>query len=258
MVPKLYKQFYEQRVFSLDEATRFFPDKQQARNAVHYMKENGYLKQIKAGLYCVIPFEYQGKEYSPDLVLIGSRLAEPYFFSHYTALRIYGLVDTPLPRITITSPTRFRPFEFEGRIFQNVHTKHFFGFKEHLFKDNLDVFVSDLERTFLDCLNRFELAGGMVRVYRTMFSFGFLNYLLLMEYLEKIGNKTLTAKVGFTLDFLRNRWDVPSDIIDELRKRIAGDTIYYLDRNIPEGLGQLESEWNLIIPKSFRELVRPS
>lgn len=257
VVPKLYRTFYDQRVFSLEEASRHFPDKQQARNAVHYMKQHGYLKQIKAGLYCVIPFEFQDKDYSPDLVMVGSRLVDPYFFSHYTALRIYGFVDTPLHRIVITSPERFRKFTFEQRTFQNVHTVHFFGYKSHPFKDNLDVYVSDLERTFLDCLSRFELAGGMVRVYRTMSSFGFLNYLLLMEYLEKIGNKTLMAKVGFTLDFLRDRWDVPPDILESLKKNIAGDTIYYLDRNIPEGMGELEPTWRLIIPKSFRELVRP-
>ena len=258
MVPKLYKEFYDQRVFTLEEAAGFFPDKQQARNAVHYMKKNGYLKQIKAGLYCVVPFEYQDKHYSPDLVLVGSRIVKPYFFSHYTALRIYGFVDVQMHRIVITSPIRFRKFSFENRTFQNIHTKHFFGFKSHPFKENLDVKVSDLERTFLDCLNRFELAGGMVTVYRTMYSFGFINYLLLMEYLEKIGNKTLMAKVGFTLEYLRDRWEVPSDIIEEIRKGISGETVYYLDRHIAEGFGELDTKWNLIVPKSFRELVRPA
>jgi predicted transcriptional regulator of viral defense system len=257
MVPKLYKIFYEKRIFNLDEASPYFPDAQQARNAIHYMKQHGYLKQIKAGLYCVVPFEYQGKDYSPDLVVVGSRLIEPYFFSHYTALRIYGFVDVPLHRIIITSPNRFRRFTFENRTFFNVHTRHFFGFKKHIYKEGLDVYVSDTERTFIDCLNRFELAGGMVRVYRTMFTFGFINYLLLLEYLDRIGNKTLMAKVGFTLEYLQDRWDVPADIIDDLHNRVTGDTIYHLDREVPKDLAMLDPKWNLVIPKSFKELVRP-
>ena len=256
MVPKLYKTFYNQRVFSLDEATKHFPDKQQAANAIHYMRQHGYLKQIKAGLYCVIPFEFQDKDYSPDLVLIGSRLAEPYFFSHYTALRIYGFVDAQLNRTVITSPDRFRKFKFGKHTFQNVQTMHFFGFKSQTYKDNLDVNISNLERTFLDCLNRFELAGSMVQVYRAMSSFSFLNYLLMMEYLEKIGNKTLMAKVGFTLDNFSSQLNAPPEILESLKKNIAGDTIYYLDRNIADGTGKLVSKWNLIIPKSFHELVQ--
>jgi predicted transcriptional regulator of viral defense system len=258
LVPKLYRVFYERRVFTLDDASPFFPDKQQARNAIHYMKTNGYLKQIKSGLYCIIPFEFQGKEdYSPDIILVASHLVEPYFFSHLTALHIYGFVDTPLPKIVVTSPKRFRRFTFQERIFQNVHTGHFFGFKTHPYKENLDVYISDLERTFLDCLNRLELAGGMVRFFRTMYSFGFLNYLLMMEYLQKIGNKTLMSKVGFTLDYLGGRWEVPGEIINDLKKSITGETVFYLDRNIAKGFGELNKDWNLIVPKSFRELVRP-
>lgn len=258
LVPKLYREFYEKRVFTLEDAIPYFPDAQQARNAIHYMKKKGYLKQIKAGLYCIIPFEFQGKpDYSPDVILIGSHIVEPYFFSHLTALHIYGLVDIPLHRIVITSPKRFRRFTFGERIFQNVFTSDFFGFKTHPYKENLEVYVSDLERTFLDCLNRFELAGGMVRFFRAMYSFGFINYLLLMEYLDKLKNKTLVAKVGFTLDYLSGRWDVPQEIINDLKKMISGETIYYLDRNIAKGFGELNKDWNIIIPKSFRELVRP-
>ena len=259
LVPKLYRIFYEKRVFTLEDAIQHFPDIQQARNAVHYMKEHGYLKQIKAGLYSVIPFEFQNKEdYSPDLILVGSHLVNPYFFSHITALHIYGFVDLPMVKIVVTSPERFRRFTFQDKTFQNVHTKHFFGFKQHVYKESLDVWVSDQERTFLDCVNRFDLVpGGMVRVYRTMYSFGFLNYLLLMDYLDKIGSKTLMVKAGFTLEYLRNRWEVPSDIIDKLREAAQGATIYYLDRNIAKGTGELNKTWNLVIPKTFYELIRP-
>ncbi|MCX6645931.1 MAG: hypothetical protein NTY09_06205 [bacterium] len=34
MVPKIYKQFYSQKVVTLDEIKPLFPDEQQARNAV--------------------------------------------------------------------------------------------------------------------------------------------------------------------------------------------------------------------------------
>lgn len=269
LVPKLYTTFYDKRVFTLDEAATHFPDKQQAANAIHYMRQHNYLKQIKAGLYCVIPFGSRDKDYLPDLVLVGSRLVEPYFFSHYTALRIYGFLDTPLHKIVITSPKRFRKFSFEGRTFQHVQTMHFdpSAYKTITYKENLDVNISNLERTFLDCINRFELAGSMIIFYRIISSFTFLNYLLLMEYLEQIGNKTLMAKVGFTLDYFSNQLNPPPEILESLKSKISGNTTYYLDRpkhkdmseldrQALKGMNELIPSWNLIIPKSFHDLVK--
>ncbi|MEO7995197.1 MAG: hypothetical protein ABI743_12435, partial [bacterium] len=155
MVPRIYEQFYAQRVFDVDEVKPLFPDIQQARNALHYAKERRYIKRIKGGLYCVVPFEARGDDeawarYSPDMFLIGARVVEPYYFSHLSALAIYGLVPYRPYRFIITSPKRFRPFTFQEASYIPVHTTDFYGGRTVYYKDDLPVSVSDFEKTFLD------------------------------------------------------------------------------------------------------------
>ncbi len=256
MVPKLYKQFYEQRIFTLDEIKGDYPDPQQARNAVHYLMKNNYARKIKAGLYTIIPFEFREKKYVPDGLLVGRLLAKDYFFSHTTALYVQGIVPSYHPRIVITSRQRFRRFNFEGLDYYCLVTKHFFGYKEQEYK-GLKVYVSDQERTLIDVVNRFDLSGGIVGAFRSLYHLGFINYPLLMEYLDKIGKRSLMVKVGFTLDYLQGHWEVDQEVLTKLKQvATAQETIYYLDRSIPKGMGRLEKQWNLIIPNMFEELVK--
>ncbi len=256
MVPKLYKDFYEKRIFSLDEIKSDYTDPQQARNAVHYMIKKNYARKIKSGLYTIIPFEYRDKNYIPDGLLIGRLLAKDYFFSHATALYVMGVIPTYHPRVVITSKERFRRFNFEGVDFYCLVTKNYFGFREHDYKGTT-VNVSDQERTLIDVVNRFDLSGGIVGAFRNLYHLGFINYPKLMEYLGKIGKRSLMVKVGFTLDYLQGHWEVDQDVLKELKKiATAQETIYYLDRSIPKGLGRLEKGWNLIIPNMFEELVK--
>ncbi len=256
MVPKLYRRFYEQRIFTLDEIRGDYPDPQQARNAVHYLIKNGYARKIKAGLYTVIPFEFRDKNYVPDGLLVGKLLAKDYFFSHATALYVLGVMPTYHPRVVVTSRQRFRRFNFEGIDYYCLVSKHFFGFKEHDYKGT-QVQVSDQERTLIDVVNRFDLSGGIVGTFRNLYHLGFINYPKLMEYLETIGKRSLYVKVGFTIDYLQGHWEVDQEILKELQNiATAQDTIYYLDRSIPKGMGRLEKQWNLIIPNMFEELVK--
>jgi len=256
MVPKLYKEFYERRIFTLDEIRSSYPDPQQARNAVHYLIKNGYARKIKAGLYTIIPFEYRDKKYIPDGLLIGRLLTDEYFFSHATALYVMGIVPTYHPRVVITAKERFRRFNFEGVDYYCLVSKSFFGFKDHDYK-GITIKVSDLERTLIDVVNRFDLSGGIAGAFRNLYHLGFINYLKLMEYLEAIGKRSLMVKVGFTIDYLQGHWEVDQEVLAQLKKiATAQETIYYLDRSIPKGMGRLERGWNLIIPNMFEEIVK--
>jgi predicted transcriptional regulator of viral defense system len=254
MVPRIYKQFYSQRVVTLDEIKPLFPDEQQARNAVSYLIRNGYAARVKSGLYYLIPFEHRGTEWKPDPLVVGSKIAKDYYYSHATALTLYGILPTPPPRIAITVPERFRKFSFERFTFYPVETRHFFGMRDIDYK-GITIKVSNRERTFIDCLSRLDLSGGVVGAFRNLRSFGITNHVQLLEYLDKIGKKSAMVRCGFALEFFRDAWEADEDTIKELKKRARNGPVYYLDRGIPKGTGKLIKGWNLIIPAAFEDLV---
>lgn len=254
MVPKIYKQFYSQRVVTLEEIKPLFPDDQQARNAVAYLIKNGYAKRVKSGLYYLIPFEHRGTEWQPDVLVVGSKISTDYFYSHSTAMIFYGVLSVPPPRIPISVPHRFRKFSFGSFTYYPVETRHFFGFRDLDYK-GIMVKVADMERTLIDCMSRLDLSGGVVGAFRNLSTLGFINYPLLMDYLEKIGKKSVMVRCGFALEFFKDRWEVDEDILKELKKRAGNGPVYYLDRGIPKGTGRLVKGWNLIIPAALEELV---
>ena len=254
MVPRIYERFYKQRVFTLEEVKPLYPDEQQARNAISYLIKHGYARRVKSGLYYLIPFEYRDTPWQPDVILIGSKISNEYFFSHAAAFAIFGLLPAPPPRIPITVPKRFRKFKFGIYTFYPVETSHFFGFKDYDYKGTT-VKVSDMERTFIDALSRLDLSGGVVGAFRNLSLLGFINYPLLMEYLEKIGKRSAMVRCGFALEFFRDKWEVDEKVLSELKRRAKEGPVYYLDRGIPKGTGKLIKSWNLIIPAAFEDLV---
>ena len=254
MVPRIYQQFYNQKVVTLDDIKPLFPDEQQARNAVAYLIKHGYAQRVKSGLYFLIPFEHRGTDWKLDALVVGSKICPQYFYSHSSALYLFARISTTPPRIAITTPERFRKFNYGHYTFYPVETKNFFGARDLDYK-GIIVKVSDLERTFIDCLTRLDLSGGVVGAFRNLSSLGIVNYALLMDYLDKIGKKSNMVRCGFALDFFKEKWEVEEDIIKELRKGAQSGPVYYLDRAIPKGTGKLVKQWNLIIPAAFEDLV---
>ncbi len=254
MVPRIYKKFYTQRVVTLNEIKPMFPDEQQARNAVAYLIKNNYARRVKSGLYYLIPFEHRDTDWQPDVLIVGSKISSDYFYSHATALALFGILPGPPPRVAVTVPKRFRKFQYSSHTYYPVETRHYFGFRDLDYK-GISIKVSDRERTFIDCLSRLDLSGGVVGAFRNLNNFGLSNFVLLMEYLERIGKKSTMVRCGFALDFFKDNWEADEEIINELKKRARNGPVYYLDRGIPKGTGKLVKDWNLIIPRAFEDLV---
>jgi predicted transcriptional regulator of viral defense system len=254
MVPRVYKHFYKQRVVTLDDILTIYPDPQQARNAIAYMIHHDYARRVKASLYYLIPFEQRGTDWQPDVLVVGSRISNEYYYSHASAFTIFGIIPAPPPRIAVTVPERFRKFKYGIHTFYPVETNHFFGFKDMDYR-GITIKVSDMERTMIDALSRLDLSGGVIGAFRNLSLLGFINYPLLMEYLDKIGKRSHMVRVGFALDFFRDRWEVNQDVLKELKSRAKAGPVYYLDRDIPKGTGTLIPQWNLVIPAAFGDLL---
>ena len=92
--------------------------------------------------------------------------------------------------------------------------------------DEVLVKVTDKERTFLDCLRRLDLCGGLEEYLKSVEGFTLMSAPKLMDYLERFGGQSLYQRTGFILDQLNGQIKVPEDLLEVLRDRVGATPTY--------------------------------
>jgi hypothetical protein len=114
-------------------------------------------------------------------LVIATALTKPYAISFHSALAIRGIGEAIGSRVYIQSPRRFAPLTYEGTDFAWVKAARLFGFDSTLV-DDMEVVITDVERTILDCLRFPEYAGGIDELIRSLE--GVQRYDMLTEILQ--------------------------------------------------------------------------
>lgn len=248
---KLYFGFYEKEVFRNSNAYELIPNKKTARQILFRLKNKGFIRQVRRGLFAIVPAQMIGKEISIDRILIASQLARPYFISHHTALEIHGVAQSYQNITYISTNKILRPFEFQDISYKIINTKYMFGI-EQIQRVPLEINVSDRERTVLDCIRNIEYAGGIEELTKSISAFPGLNYKKLLEYLDLFKEKSMYHRTGFILDRLKSELNVSQDILESIRENLSKRT-YYLH---PGTKGVYKKEWNIIVPENITELMK--
>ena len=103
--------------------------------------------------------------------------------------------------------------------------------------------ISDPSRTLIDTLDVPELGGGIRHVAEVLDSYFGSEYLdesLLLEYAERLGNRTVFKRLGYLLEALEI--EAP-ELVQACRKKISSG-ISLLDPNLPKR-GHTRRRWNL-------------
>jgi predicted transcriptional regulator of viral defense system len=190
-----------------------------ARKLAHDLVRKHWLQRLRRGRYLLNPAR-AGPDALPDTdpFRIGSRLVDPYYFGFATAAELHGL----LPQagqvyylVTTSRTTLGRRFPVEFRLLHRAPAR-FFG-AEPMLRRGTRLFVSDLERTVLDCLDRPALSGGLGGVVGALRNgLPRLRPRRLRAYLARWGDRSLERRVGFLLDRLASsghstrRWEIPA------------------------------------------------
>jgi len=177
-----------------------------ARKLAHELVAKGWFQRVGRGRYLLNPGAY-GPEAVPDAdpLRVGSRLVRPYYFGYATAAELWGFLLQPGRVYYLVTPTR-----------TGVHVKHVARFRvirvapRRFFGSTLierrkqSLEVSDIERTVLDCIDRPELSGGMAGAVQVLArAKRRLSWNRLGTYLSRIGNRSLTLRVGFLVEHVR-------------------------------------------------------
>ncbi len=164
--------------------------------------------------------------------------------AYISALHIHGLIDYEPNIIYVMVDTR--PYEKQIRSYKikAITTKHKFGIEE-LSK----AFVTDIEKTILDCLLHPQKAGGYTNII-TALSESKLQWKKMLEYLELFNKGSLYQKLGYLLTRINK--DTPQYVIKELKKRVKNNCRLISNTNIPY---VYDKEWKIMDNIGKREWI---
>ena len=177
-----------------------------ARKLAHDLVRKGWIQRVGRGRYLLNPSE-RGPEAVPDAdpLRVGSHIVRPYHFGYASAAELWGFllqvgrvyyIVTPVrTSVRLDHPAQFR--------FVRSRPDRFFGAQEMTRRGEV-LFVSDPERTVIDCVDRPDLSGGLGGVAQIIArAKPRLVWRRLSDYLERLGNRSLSLRVGFLMERVR-------------------------------------------------------
>ena len=254
-LPKIYKDFYEQRVFSTQELREKYKKKNtlgSIRILLHNCKKSGYVGSVKRGLYYIIPQESSLKKYIADKYLIASKLSATAIIAYHSALELHGVAQSAFNRVFILTQQRIPPSKFQGITFVPVQGNLSFG-RTTMLREGVTIQVTDRERTLIDGIDRLKYSGGLEEYLKSIEAFPSVHFARIEEYLKRYNRVNLYAKVGFIVSLFKEKWALPDDIRRRVRSKIK-EKVYYLAQM--KGESVFDKEWNLMVPKKIQGLIQ--
>ena len=232
---------------------------QRAKEALlAYHGKAGRIVRVRRGLYAVIPAGANADSYPVDPFLVAAKLTADAVLSHHTALEFYGRAYSVHTQFTYSASRPLSPLTFRSHLFQGTKFpqallrvgKEHFGVSTAE-RAGLEIWITSLERTLVDVLDRPNLSGSWEEIWRSLESVEFFDHDKVVEYALLLGNATTGAKVGFFLEQHREPLmvdDCHLKALYDLRPRQP----HYLDR-AKRKTGRLVSKWNLVVPSEVLE-----
>jgi predicted transcriptional regulator of viral defense system len=209
------------------------------------MAHKGALQRVGRGRYAVIPADvlYGRQTYVADpyqiIDALLSEYGEPgYYVAYQSAALVYGAAQQLPQALLVAVPQQRRPVTIgAGRIeFIQVRAEKFFGYRTARYHDATFA-ISDREKTALDCLDRYDLCGGVDEVSRTIAALlPEIDADRLLVYTPRMKNQALVQRLGFILERLAADQPVTEDLLAGLARHVSRKA-YLLDPHGPaEGL----------------------
>lgn len=252
---RLYLFALERRVFRTKEAGKVLDNGPLARKLLMNLNKKGYIVRIMRGYYGAIPPEFVGTPYEIDRYLISHGACGPSgALAFHTALELHGVANAVLNEVYCIACSHVHPFSFQGVEYRFVNMAELFGTSRTV-RQGINVTVTDRERTFLDCIRRPELAGGLDEMLRSLSTFHTIDAVVIGNYLGKFDERSLVQRTGFVLTLFKDELRVSDDFLAGLRTSVS-DNVYYLVPGMDRGSGRLDKEWNVIVPRNIVEVLR--
>jgi predicted transcriptional regulator of viral defense system len=225
-----------------------------AKNILSKLANHGAAQRVGKGKYVIIPADvlYGRKSYVADPLVLVSELMKPsdYYIAYYSAAHIHGIAEQMPFKTTVAVLKQLRPIKI-GNIninFVNLKESRFFGYEEIKYM-GINLKVSDIEKTIVDCFDRQDLSSGIAEVVRVLsnaVSSEKLDWQKLVLYVTRFKNHALAQRMGFIIELLmeRKKIQVQQEILNELLS-LSSSKVYSLDVKSPIQ-GEISRKWRII------------
>lgn len=240
-----YKALMQMGVFSLDDLNTLYSNMSTAASAKKALLKKGLISPIKRNLYVFNDIESMAP--IADRFKIGSSIKNGAYISYHSALEFHGIAHQVFFEVTVSSPTRFKPFEFNGIKYQFVLSKLEPGVE--MYSTNRGIRVTNLERTVIDCIDDMGRAGGLEELIECLRVITYLNEEKLMAYLKAYDTQVLYQKVGYILEQFKEELQL-SELFFEFCRGHIQKSKRYLTHPGDEDLEYI-SKWRLYVPRGI-------
>jgi predicted transcriptional regulator of viral defense system len=216
------------------------------------MARKGVLSRVGRGRYAVIPADvlYGRQTFVADPFQIVDQLLRregltEYYVAYQSAALVYGAANQLPQALLVALPGQRRPIALGQAeiLFIQIKRPKFFGSQEIRYHDAV-LRISDREKTLLDCLDRFDLCGGMDEVVHTIGAlWPEVDAARLLTYVPAMHNQALVHRLGYILEMVSTPQRVPAALLDGLAGLI-GPWVYPLDPHGPAG-GPTRARWRV-------------
>ncbi len=267
---KLNEFLSQHAVFTVDELDCFLSDRGSGnsntrKSLLTYYRNRGRIIRVRRGLYATVPLGTDPASSPVDPYLVTAKMTADAVLAYHTALEFHGKAYSLYTKLLYISASKSLPLNFQSHEIRGVPVPHplrakgeeMFGVTYHK-RSGVELRVTNLERTFVDVLNRPDLTGSWEEIWRSLESVEFFDLDQVVEYALLLENATTTAKVGFFLEQHKETLMVDDAHLNPLRK-LRPRQPHYLIRSKRKGC-QWVKEWNLMIPvailnKSWGEVL---
>lgn len=196
--------------------------RQEARNLVSKLAENGWLVRIKKGAYFITTLESRGIANISEFIIAQVLVSDSYV-SFESALQYHKMFDQRIRTVTSLSLKQKKEKEIQGTIYKFIKTseKNYYGWEDAQIEGR-SVKIATLEKAVLDMLaydrtaHAIDLALEKLGEYKGNFNWERLN-----DYSRK-QSTTVQRILGFLLDKI----GVDSGYLYELVKKTKGGSSY--------------------------------
>jgi len=241
----------EKKVVSINQLSSI--NRAYARKILFSLNKKGALHRIAKGCYIVIPPDMIANplKFINDPYLILDQLMEifneKYYVGYQSAAQLHGIAEQMPLSINVIILNQKRPLHFGNqRInFRKISKAKFFGVTRIKYSDSY-INISDKEKTILDCVERYDLCGGIDEVTRMISTtLEDINRKKLLEHLKQFNDTPLLQRTGFILDkLLQNGFDIDKELVNDIAKFVSKKK-YYLDPKV-KGDGKYSKRWKII------------
>lgn len=239
----------KKRFVSGKEMFKDVHNKETASSLLYKYKKRNIIVQIRKNVY--LPTNPADGFVDENKYEIGCNSVPNAYISYHSAMEYYGLQNQVFNRIYLSTPKRFRAFEFDFVEYMYAPDK----FKEGIIQPELtkNIHVTDIERTIVDCIDRLDLAGGIEELIYNLELINEVDENKILYYMSLHKKQVIYQKSGFILSCFKEQMTL-SEMFFEFCSANIGKSVRYLTDKYDSNV--YIPKWKLYVPQYILSLIK--